>query len=184
MTDPRWSEAFGHAGACLAAYWPDKLALGAVVTGLCAMLGMDAPLAYLCFGMLTLDMATRVAVHCKRDRPLCRGLKRGIPRYICYLLCILLAWAVQFAIERSLGARLPVVDLIMAYLVLTDCASVIGHLHYLGMPVPGVLKALVLGGRRGIERRVTAAVNPHGFMDGDRIAEDVDGADDEPGERR
>ena len=168
MTDPRWGEAFAYAASRLADYWPDKLAIGAAFTGLCAMLGMDAPLAYLCFGMLTLDMTTRVAVHCKRDRPLCRGLKRGIPRYICYLLFILLAWAVQFAVERALGARLPIVDLIMAYLVLTDCASVIGHLHYLGVPVPGILKSLVLGGRRKIESQVQ------------NITETGDG----PGERR
>ena len=125
MTDPRWGEAFGYAASRLADYWPDKLAIGAAFTGLCACWAWTRP-GYLCFAMLTLDMTTRVAVHCKRNRPLCRGLKRGIPRYICYLLFILLAWAVQFAVERALGARLPVVDLIMAYLVLTDCASVIG----------------------------------------------------------
>ncbi|WP_298034487.1 phage holin family protein [uncultured Desulfovibrio sp.] len=168
MTDPRWVEAFGVAVSRLADYWPGKMVIGSAITGACATLHMDAPLAYLCFGMLTLDMTTRVAVHCKRDRPLCRGLKRGIPRYICYLLCILLAWAAQFAVERALGVRLPVVDLIMAYLVLTDCASVIGHLHYLGVPVPGILKTLVLGGRRKIESQVQ------------NITETGDG----PGERR
>lgn len=154
MTDPRWGDAFASAFAQLTALWPDKVAVGAAISGVCALMETDVALAYICFGMLTGDMTARVAVCCKRNRPLCRGLKRALPRYVCYLIFIVMAWAAQVAFQRGLHVGLPIVDIMLAYLILTDTASIIGHLHYLGVPVPPVLKWLVFGGRERLKNRV------------------------------
>ena len=159
MTDINWPEAFAYYSARLADMWPGKVAVGTALSSLCLLLGMDEVLFYVLLATLTGEMLTRIAVHCKRNKSLCRGLQHGLARYICYGLFLLMAVAVQMAFQRAVGVGLPIVDIFMAYLILTDCASVIGHLYVLGIPVPGILKTLVVGGRRRLEHAVREAVH-------------------------
>lgn len=69
-----------------------------------------------------------------------------------------MAVGVDISLRRALGFALPVTDVFMAYLVLTDCASIIGHLVWLGVPVPPLLVVLVTGGRTRLEKTVEDAV--------------------------
>lgn len=104
------------------------------------------------------EMLTRIIVHCKRGKSLCRGLHHGLVRYSCYFFFLLMAVGVDISLRRALGFALPVTDVFMAYLVLTDCASIIGHLVWLGVPVPPLLVVLVTGGRTRLEKTVEDAV--------------------------
>ena len=95
MTDINWPEAFAYYSARLADMWPGKVAVGTALSSLCLLLGMDEVLFYVLLATLTGEMLTRIAVHCKRNKSLCRGLQHGLARYICYGLFLLMAVAVQ-----------------------------------------------------------------------------------------
>ncbi|MBQ7584906.1 MAG: phage holin family protein [Desulfovibrionaceae bacterium] len=154
MTDPKWLDSVISMFMGLTQEWPSKICIGAVITSICEIMGIDKGLLYVCFGMLTADMATRILVLAKHDRPLCAGLKRAIPRYIFYLFFIILAWTVQFSVFRAMSIEVPFTNLIIAYLILTDCASVIEHLIHLGVPVPKLIKHIVSGGKKKVEKTV------------------------------
>lgn len=159
VTDPHWIESAVAMLTGLAQEWQGKMALGAIVTSICELMHIDEVLLYICFFMLTADMISRTIVLTKRDRSMCRGLKRAIPRYCFYLLFIILAWTVQFAVFRSLNVDIPVTNLVIAYLILTDCASVIGHLVYLGVPVPALIKTIVVGSKKKVEKTAKTALD-------------------------
>lgn len=154
MTDPRWAEAYSNAWGQLVEFWQYRAALGTFFGVICDYMGMEKALVYLLFSTLTLDMTVRVFVLMRRQRSVCRGMKKGLPRYIQYLAIIVLSWIVQLAIELSLDVKLPVIDAIMGWLVLTDVASVLGHMHYLGWYVPAPLLLVVNGGRRKLRRKM------------------------------
>lgn len=159
MSDPNWTNAMSEGWWNLIEFWPSKAAIGTFVAGVCAFFGMEQTLACLCFGTLTFDMIFRLIILAKRQKPICHGLKRGIPRYVFYMMFIVMSWVVQVTLGLSLGISLPVVDIMLAYLILTDMASIIGNMYYLGMPVPHFLPALLQGGKKKIDRVVNTAVD-------------------------
>ena len=127
---------------------------------------------------ITALCASLIIVHCKRGKSLCRGLHHGLVRYSCYFFFLLMAVGVDISLRRALGFALPVTDVFMAYLVLTDCASIIGHLVWLGVPVPPLLVVLVTGGRTRLEKTVEDAVEgrprpPYRPLDRPSYREDV-----------
>lgn len=147
MNDINWLHAIHYYCDRLLELWPGKVALG---------------IDHVLFGVLLAsvmgEMLTRIIVHCKRGKSLCRGLHHGLVRYSCYFFFLLMAVGVDISLRRALGFALPVTDVFMAYLVLTDCASIIGHLVWLGVPVPPLLVVLVTGGRTRLEKTVEDAV--------------------------
>ena len=56
-------------------------------------------------------------------------------------------------------------DVFTAYLILTDFASITGHLIYLGVPVPPLLVTLVTSGKAHLEKTVEHALDRHGHDD-------------------
>ena len=161
MTDPKWQEAFSNAFFQLFEFWEWRASIGSAFAVICNFMGMEKALVYLLFGTLTLDMCVRIVVLIMRRRSVCRGMKHGLPRYLQYLAFIVLAWLAQLALELSTGIRMPMIDLVMGWLVFTDLASIIGHLHFLGWHVPAPITFIVNGGKRNIWRRTTAAFPPN-----------------------
>ena len=157
MTDPRWIEGYSNAAGQLFEFWQYRATVGAAFAVICDAMGMEKALVYLMFCTLTLDMVVRVWVLIHRHRSVCRGMKQGLPRYIQYLAFITLAWFAQLALELSTSIKLPVIDLVMAWLVWTDLGSIIGHLHFMGWHIPAPIVFIVNGGKRNVWNRVRSA---------------------------
>ena len=158
MNDINWLHAIHYYCDRLLELWPGKVALGTALAAILTALGIDHVLFGVLLASVMGEMLTRIIVHCKRGKSLCRGLHHGLVRYSCYFFFLLMAVGVDFSLRRALGFALPVTDVFMAYLVLTDCASIIGHLVWLGVPVPPLLVVLVTGGRTRLEKTVEDAV--------------------------
>lgn len=158
MNDINWLHAIHYYCDRLLELWPGKVALGTALAAILTALGIDHVLFGVLLASVMGEMLTRVIVHCKRGKSLCRGLHHGLVRYSCYFFFLLMAVGVDISLRRALGFALPVTDVFMAYLVLTDCASIIGHLVWLGVPVPPLLVVLVTGGRTRLEKTVEDAV--------------------------
>lgn len=162
MTDINWLYAARQAADRLTDMWPGKLALGTGFSAVLALLGVDHVIFGIMVAALTGEMASRFAVGCKRHRSLCRELQRGLARYTCYGLFLLMTVGVDVSLRRALGFSLPVTDIFMVYLILTDCASIIGNLAYLGVNVPRPLRILVAGGREKVEKTLESVVDDAG----------------------
>ena len=158
MNDINWLHAIHYYCDRLLELWPGKVALGTALAAALTALGIDHVLFGVLLASVMGEMLTRIIVHCKRGKSLCRGLHHGLVRYSCYFFFLLMAVGVDISLRRALGFALPVTDVFMAYLVLTDCASIIGHLVWLGVPVPPLLVVLVTGGRTRLEKTVEEAV--------------------------
>lgn len=139
MNDINWLHAIHYYCDRLLELWPGKVALGTALAAVLTALGIDHVLFGVLLASVMGEMLTRIIVHCKRGKSLCRGLHHGLVRYSCYFFFLLMAVGVDISLRRALGFALPVTDVFMAYLVLTDCASIIGHLVWLGVPVPPLL---------------------------------------------
>ena len=158
MNDINWLHTIHYYCDRLLELWPGKVALGTALAAILTALGIDHVLFGVLLASVMGEMLTRIIVHCKRGKSLCRGLHHGLVRYSCYFFFLLMAVGVDISLRRALGFALPVTDVFMAYLVLTDCASIIGHLVWLGVPVPPLLVVLVTGGRTRLEKTVEDAV--------------------------
>ena len=158
MNDINWLHAIHYYCDRLLELWPGKVALGTALAAILTALGIDHVLFGVLLASVMGEMLTRIIVHCKRGKSLCRGLHHGLVRYSCYFFFLLMAVGVDISLRRALGFAPPVTDVFMAYLVLTDCASIIGHLVWLGVPVPPLLVVLVTGGRTRLEKTVEDAV--------------------------
>lgn len=158
MNDINWLHAIHYYCDRLLELWPGKVALGTALAAILTALGIDHVLFGVLLASVMGEMLTRIIVHCKRGKSLCRGLHHGLVRYSCYFFFLLMAVGVDISLRRALGFALPVTDVFMAYLVLTDCASIIGHLVWLGVPVPPLLVVLVTGSRTRLEKTVEDAV--------------------------
>jgi len=158
VNDINWLHAIHYYCDRLLEMWPGKVALGTALAAALTALGIDHVLFGVLLASIMGEMLTRIIVHCKRGKSLCRGLHHGLVRYSCYFFFLLMAVGVDISLRRALGFALPVTDVFMAYLVLTDCASIIGHLVWLGVPVPPLLVVLVTGGRTRLEKTVEDAV--------------------------
>lgn len=164
MNDINWIRSLDNNFADLEQWFAAKLFLGSCVSACCAVFGMDLLLFYFLLGALFVETATRALLSCRRGRGLCRGLQRGITRYICYGAFLFMAIALQVAFKRSLGLAVPLADIFMCYLILTDCASILGHLSALGVPIPKGLRFMIAGGKRKIEDRIESVT--HGNKNG------------------
>ena len=85
-------------------------------------------------------------------------LAHGALKFPAYCLDLLLVGVVNVSLSRSVGMEMPFLNLFVAYLIMTDAVSVIGHMQRLGIPVPALLRRIVLRGRHRVERGLSRAV--------------------------
>lgn len=159
LTEPHWGDAFNSAFCRMTDFTGIKTVAGAIVGSVGSLVTADQMLAQLCFLTLTLDMLFRIILSVKRRRHrlLCRDLKFAIPRYIVYLLLIMMSIIVEISIVRGIGINLPIVNIMFCYLILTDCASILGTFARLGWYVPKPLRMLIVGGKKKIETQIEEA---------------------------
>lgn len=167
-----WLPEMGNHLARLGEFWEFKAAIATGFTAFCAWGGMDATLVAMGFGMLVFESVLRLAAYLRRGRHVCRGMQRATARFLAYGLSIALAIFLQSTIEHGFGLSVPLVDWLMAWLILTDIASVASFLEILGMRLPKPLRKIIHRTRAGMEARLDTfhpgGPHPDGHDDGRR----------------
>ena len=107
MNDINWLHAIHYYCDRLLELWPGKVALGTALAAVLTALGIDHVLFGVLLASVMGEMLTRIIVHCKRGKSLCRGLHHGLVRYSCYFFFLLMAVGVDISLRRALGFALP-----------------------------------------------------------------------------
>ena len=141
----------------LLALWPEKAVIGSFLAGAAALVGADAYLLWMLAGMLTADFAFGLADAVRRRHFRCRILAHGVLKFPAYCLYLLIVGTVNASLSRSFGIEMPLLNLFVAYLIITDAVSVMAHMQRLGIPVPELLRRLVVRSKRRVEQRVDDA---------------------------
>jgi phage-related holin len=169
MTNTGWEAFYFHAFNVLTEAWQYRFVVGSGIAAICTVFHMEEALVWCMFGTLTTDMVLRVLSSLKRrKRKVDRiaifrtGMKKGLARYMQYMIFIVMAWACQLSITTAIRHHVPLIDLMIAYLVLHDVSSISRSLRPLGVRVPGVLDRVISGSRRKIDRQVDEAVGEDG----------------------
>lgn len=146
----------------LLAWWPQKVAISAVVGGCTQFFGGDVVLVWMVCAMWAADFAFGLTEALRRGRFSCRLFGRGVLKLPTYCLYLALVGAVSVSLSRSMGISLPLLDMFCAYLLATDAVSVMGHMIRLGLPVPRTLRRVILRGQAKIKRSVETLFDDHG----------------------
>ena len=147
MQPPAPMEGLAYYTQSLLALWPEKAVIGSCVAGAVSLFGGDAYLLWM------LGDAVR------RRHFRCRMLAHGALKFPAYCLYLLIVGVVNASLSRSFGGfDMPLLNLFIAYLIITDAVSVIAHMQRLGIPVPDLLRRVLLRSKRKVERRVDEAV--------------------------
>lgn len=158
MQPPAPLEGLTYYTQSLLALWPEKALIGSCIAGFVSLFGGDALLLWLLVAMLLADFAFGLADALRRRHFRCRMLAHGALKFPAYCLYLLLVGVVNVSLSRSVGMEMPFLNLFVAYLIMTDAVSVIGHMQRLGIPVPALLRRIVLRGRNRVERGVSRAM--------------------------
>ena len=78
MNDINWLHAISYYTDRLLEMWPGKVALGSALAATLTALGIDHVLFGVLMASVVGEMITRIIVHCKRGKSLCRGLHHGL----------------------------------------------------------------------------------------------------------
>lgn len=134
----------------LVALWPVKAGLAAVA----AWFSTEPGLLYWLVGMWAADLAFGLFEAFKRGRFSCRLLKRGGLKIPAYCLCVTLVAAVDACLEMAFHVTVPLLEAFLAYLVAQESVSVMGHMIRLGLPVPPMVRRILVHGKHKIEKQI------------------------------
>ena len=91
------------------------------------------------------DFAFGVADAARRRHFRCRMLWHGALKFLYYMAYIGIVDMVNASLSRSFGGvYMPFLNLFIVYLIITDAVSVIAHMQRLGIPVPDLLRRVLL----------------------------------------
>ena len=150
---------WAHYTEALVTLWPAKAAIAVVA----AWLATEPVLLYWLVSLWAADLAFGLFEAFKRQKFSCRMLKRGALKIPAYCLYVVLVAAVDACIEIAFHTALPVLEGFIAYLVAQESVSVMGHMIRLGLPVPPMVRRILLHGKHKIEKNI------------DNILDDKDG---------
>lgn len=153
----------------LAVSWHIKAALAAVA----ALFSTEPVLLYWLVTMWTVDLAFGLFEACRRGRFSCRVLKRGAIKIPAYCLYVVLVAAVDTCMELAFHLALPVLEAFIAYLVAQESVSVMGHMIRLGIPVPPMVRRILVHGKARVERQIDNMLDSDG-KDNGRDRDSVD----------
>ena len=147
MQPPAPMEGLAYYTQSLLALWPEKAVIGSCVAGAVSLFGGDAYLLWMLGAMLVADFAFGLADAVRRRHFRCRMLAHGALKFPAYCLYLLIVGVVNASLSRSFGGfDMPLLNLFIA------------HMQRLGIPVPDLLRRVLLRSKRKVERRVDEAV--------------------------
>ena len=158
MQPPAPLEGLAYYTQSLLALWPEKAVIGSCVAGAVSLFGGDAYLLWMLGAMLVADIAFGWRTSCGAGISVagCWRTGRSSSGLLPYLLIVRRGQRQPVAVFG--GFDMPLLNLFIAYLIITDAVSVIAHMQRLGIPVPDLLRRVLLRSKRKVERRVDEAV--------------------------
>ena len=141
---------WAHYTEALVALWPAKAALAVVAS----WLATEPALLYWLVAMWAADLAFGLFEAIKRGRFNCRMLKRGALKIPAYSAYVVLVAAVDACIELAFHTPLLILEGFIAYLVAQESVSVMGHMIRLGLPVPPMVRRILVHGKRKVEKQI------------------------------
>jgi phage-related holin len=139
-----------HYTEALVALWPAKAAIAVVAT----WLATEPALLYWLAIMWGADWGFGLYEAFHRKKFSCRMLKRGALKFPAYCVYIVLVAAVDACIEVAFHVSVPLLEAFLAYLVAQESISVMGHMIRLGLPVPPIVRRILMHGKRKVEKQI------------------------------
>lgn len=143
----------------IATLWAEKICISTLITGFVGVFGGDAVLLWFLGAVWVADFALGLLDALQRGHFRCRALARGVLKAPAYCLYLLLVGVVNVSLARSTGMDMPLLNLFVAYLIITDVVSIMAHLQRMGIPVPVLLQRIVIRSRVKIEKKVSTALD-------------------------
>ena len=148
-----------EAWAGLWAAWEIKAAAGTLFAGVCSILDIDEKMLTCVCIALAGDFLLGMLDAFKRGRFRCRAVAFGVTKIFWYGMFITIMALLNRSFGMAVGLRLPLLDLFVAYLVASDCVSMTGHLHSMGVSVPPLLTAIAYKIRKTAERKAKKIID-------------------------
>ncbi|WP_303237687.1 phage holin family protein [uncultured Bilophila sp.] len=139
--------------------WQQKAVVSSCIAGFVSVFGGDAFLLWALLSIMIADFAFGFTDAARRKHIRCRLLARGALKFVYYFSYLALVGVVNVSLSRSVGVELLLLNLFASYLIITDVISVLAHMQRLGIPVPVLLRRIVLKSRAKIERDVDEAID-------------------------
>ena len=105
MNDINWLHAIHYYCDRLLELWPGKVALGTALAAILTALGIDHVLFGVLLASVMGEMLTRIIVHCKRGKSLCRGLHHGLR--VCGCRAAAPVWKKRWRMPWKAAAPVP-----------------------------------------------------------------------------
>ena len=135
MQPPAPLEGLAYYTQSLLAFWPEKAVIGSCVAGVVSLFGGAAYLLWMLGAMLVADFAFGLADAVRRRHFRCRMLAHGALKFPAYCLYLLIVGVVNASLSRSFGGfDMPLLNLFIAYLIITDAVSVMPTCSGLASP--------------------------------------------------
>lgn len=157
---PCWSlgddvQSFQYYSQQLLDLWPQKAVISGFLSAVCSFFYADAVLFWLWFCAILCDfiLGACVGIHTEGHMSLDR-LQKGIVKFVTYLFYVIIAAVAGVAVTRSSGIEIPVLNVFMGYLTLTELKSIIKNMGKLGFKVPPLLMAIVGKSTKKLENTV------------------------------
>ena len=139
-----------HYTQAIAASWHIKTAIAAVA----AWFSTEPALLYMIVIMWCADLAFGLGEAFKHGKFSGRILKRGVIKIPAYCLYIGLVAAIDASIEIAFHMALPLLEAFLAYMVAQEAISIMGHMIRLGLPVPAIVRKILLHGKNKVEQKI------------------------------
>lgn len=152
-------EGFADAWVALWASWDIKAGLGTVIAAGCSLFGMDQRLFFLLCIALAGDFFAGVTSAIKRHRFRCRAVQYGVLKILYYGIYLGVMGLINSSLSIAVGHALPLLDLFVAYLIATDCISILSHLQTMGVPVPPILRTIAQKVRKTTDDKMRKAID-------------------------
>lgn len=140
--------------------WQIKSVLTLGVSTICAWIGADAYLVTVLAIAMTIDFVLGIYSAFRRGHFRCRAMQYGILKYLWYSAYIAVVGLVNISVARSFHINLPLLNLFISYLTLTESVSIVGHLQAIGVPVPELLSSIVNRSKRRVESKINGLTTP------------------------
>ena len=147
-------DGFSQAWAALWASWDIKAGLGTIIATGCSFFGRDTRIFFLLCIALAGDFLAGVFSAIKRDRFRCRAVQYGVLKIFYYGIYLGIMGLINSSLSIAVGMQLPLLDLFVAYLVATDCISILSHLQAMGVPVPPILRSIAQKVRKTTDQKM------------------------------
>lgn len=123
--------------------WIEKIAIGGVITSVFSFFGGNVLIYYIFLGSTIGDFILG-ALHGKKQNGhiSLEKLRKGVLKFVAQSIYIILA-GLAGVLLRLADVPIPILNWFVCYLSLSELASVMRHLDYLGMKTPPVLKMFI-----------------------------------------